>query len=75
MWYKSSYKNLIISFNSEFIREAIPVELIGMNAKLMIDYIHFCADRLLVELGYEKLFKKVNPFDWMETISLQGSYK
>ena len=46
-----------------------------MNAKLMIDYIHFCADRLLVELGYEKLYKKVNPFDWMETISLQGSYK
>lgn len=56
----------------EFVRDALPVELIGMNSKLMSQYIEFCADRLLVALGCEKKFKTINPFDWMESISLQG---
>jgi len=55
-----------------FIREALPVSLIGMNADLMTQYIQFIADRLLVSLGYNKLWKVENPFDWMEMISLQG---
>lgn len=56
----------------EFIAVALSVELIGMNAALMSDYIKFCADRLIYELGYEKLYHAKNPFDWMELISLQG---
>jgi ribonucleotide reductase beta subunit family protein with ferritin-like domain len=56
----------------EFIRDALPVELIGMNSGLMATYIEFCADRLLVALGYDKLYNACNPFDWMEMISLQG---
>ena len=55
-----------------FISEALPVELIGMNSKMMSQYIQFCADRLLVALGYSKYFHALNPFDWMEMISLQG---
>lgn len=56
----------------EFITSALPVELIGMNSALMRQYIEFCADRLLMELGCEKKFNSANPFDWMEMISLQG---
>jgi ribonucleoside-diphosphate reductase subunit M2 len=56
----------------EFVREALPVELIGMNSKLMSQYIEFCSDRLLVALGCEKKYNTINPFDWMESISLQG---
>lgn len=56
----------------EFITSALPVELIGMNSALMRQYIEFCADRLLTELGCEKRYNSVNPFDWMEMISLQG---
>lgn len=55
-----------------FIRESLPVNLIGMNAEMMIQYIRFVADRLLYSLGYEKYFRVDNPFDWMELISLQG---
>jgi len=55
-----------------FVTEALPVSLIGMNATLMGQYIEFCADRLLHELGCEKLYNVENPFDWMEMISLQG---
>lgn len=61
-----------VSIESEFVRDALPVELIGMNSTLMIQYIRFCADRLLLELGCAKLYKATNPFDWMEMISLQG---
>jgi ribonucleoside-diphosphate reductase subunit M2 len=61
-----------VEIECEFLREALPVELIGMNSGLMTQYIHFVADRLLVALGYEKRWKVVNPFDWMEMISLQG---
>lgn len=56
----------------EFLTEALPVALIGMNALLMKQYIEFCADRLIVALGYPKLYKVSNPFDWMELISLEG---
>jgi len=61
-----------VSIEKEFISEALPVRLIGMNADLMKQYIEFVADRWLTELGYPKIFKAVNPFDFMEMISLQG---
>lgn len=61
-----------VSIEQEFISEALPVELIGMNSTLMKQYIEFVADRLLSSLGCEKMFKTINPFDWMEMISLQG---
>jgi len=56
----------------EFVTEALPVNLIGMNSELMSLYIQFVADRLLHALGYPKLWRVPNPFDWMEMISLQG---
>jgi len=55
-----------------FICDALPCDLIGMNNELMTRYIEFVADRLLVALGYAKLFSVTNPFDWMELISMQG---
>lgn len=55
-----------------FITEAIPVKLIGMNSDLMTQYIKFVADRLMVQLGCEKVYNVSNPFEWMEMISLQG---
>mmetsp|Transcript_8392 Transcript_8392/g.19203 ORF Transcript_8392/g.19203 Transcript_8392/m.19203 type:complete len:375 (-) Transcript_8392:222-1346(-) len=61
-----------VAIECEFISEALPVELIGMNSGLMSKYIEFCADRLLQALGCEKHFGTQNPFDWMEMISLQG---
>ena len=61
-----------VSIEKEFISEALPVRLIGMNADLMKQYIEFVADRWLAELGYPKMFGSGNPFDFMEMISLQG---
>lgn len=61
-----------VANEKEFITEALPVGLIGMNAALMQQYIEFVADRLLVSLGYPKLYRVANPFDWMELISLEG---
>ena len=61
-----------ILIEKEFITEALPVELIGMNSRLMSQYIEFVADRLLVALGCEKLYRVPNPFEWMEMISMQG---
>lgn len=55
-----------------FVCDALPVSLIGMNAKLMATYIEFCADRLVNSLGYSKIYGANNPFPWMELISLQG---
>ena len=52
--------------------DALPVGLIGMNAKLMCQYIEFVADRLLVALGNDKVYNVTNPFDFMDMISLQG---
>lgn len=56
----------------EFVIEALKVELIGMNATLMRQYIEFCADHLLEALGYEKHWNVSNPFEWMTIISLSG---
>ncbi|MFT3703351.1 MAG: ribonucleoside-diphosphate reductase small subunit [Agriterribacter sp.] len=61
-----------VDIEKEFITEALPVALIGMNAKLMQQYIEFVADRWLNELGYRKIFNAANPFDFMEMISLEG---
>lgn len=61
-----------VAIEKEFITDALPVDLIGMNAKLMQQYIEFVADRWLHELGYTKVFNVSNPFDFMEMISLQG---
>jgi ribonucleoside-diphosphate reductase beta chain len=61
-----------VTIEQEFITEALPCSLIGMNAKLMKQYIEFVADRLLVQLGCEKVYKVSNPFDFMELISLEG---
>ncbi|PVY40392.1 ribonucleoside-diphosphate reductase small subunit [Pontibacter virosus] len=61
-----------VEFEKEFVTDALPVDLIGMNAKLMSQYIEFVADRLLVSLGCSKLYNATNPFDFMEMISLQG---
>jgi ribonucleotide reductase beta subunit family protein with ferritin-like domain len=55
-----------------FVCDALPVSLIGMNASLMAQYIEFVADRLLLDLGYRPLFGSLNPFDWMDMISLEG---
>lgn len=61
-----------VEIEKEFISEALPVKLIGMNADLMKQYIEFVADRWLMELGYPKMFNATNPFDFMEMISLEG---
>ncbi len=61
-----------VAIEKEFVSDALPVNLIGMNADLMCQYIEFVADRLLVELQLEKIYKVENPFPWMDMISLQG---
>lgn len=61
-----------VAIEKEFVTDALPVKLIGMNSDLMQQYIEFVADRLLVELGNEKVFNATNPFDFMEMISIQG---
>ena len=61
-----------VAIEKEFVTEALPVGLIGMNAALMQQYIEFVADRWLSELGYATVYNTTNPFDFMEMISLQG---
>jgi len=61
-----------VAIEQEFLTDALPVALIGMNNGLMRQYIEFVADRLLVELGCEKIYNVENPFDFMEHISLEG---
>ena len=61
-----------VKIEQEFICDALPCRLIGMNSKLMSQYIEFVADRLVVQLGYDKIYKSTNPFDFMEMISLDG---
>ncbi|WP_113652110.1 ribonucleoside-diphosphate reductase small subunit [Pedobacter namyangjuensis] len=61
-----------VEIEKEFVTDALPVNLIGMNAKLMQQYIEFVADRWISELGYSKIYNTTNPFDFMEMISLQG---
>ncbi|XP_048234981.1 ribonucleoside-diphosphate reductase small chain A isoform X5 [Ricinus communis] len=61
-----------VEIETEFVCDALPCALIGMNSTLMSQYIKFVADRLLVALGYQRKYNVENPFDWMEFISLQG---
>ena len=60
-----------VAIETEFITEAIPCRMIGMNSVLMTQYIEFVADRLCVQLGYDKIFNSSNPFDFMELISVE----
>ncbi|WP_420321108.1 ribonucleotide-diphosphate reductase subunit beta [Flagellimonas sp.] len=72
---KERIKDIIVdalNIEREFITESLPVSLIGMNAKLMTQYLEFVTDRLLVELECEKVYNSTNPFDFMDMISLQG---
>lgn len=61
-----------VEIERQFICDSLPCALLGMNADLMTEYIKFIADRLLVDLGYSKLFMATNPFDFMESISVEG---
>ncbi|MCT4560875.1 MAG: ribonucleotide-diphosphate reductase subunit beta [Crocinitomicaceae bacterium] len=61
-----------VEIEKEFVTDALPVRLIGMNAESMQQYIEFVADRLLAELGCDKVFNATNPFDFMDMISIQG---
>jgi ribonucleoside-diphosphate reductase beta chain len=61
-----------VKIEQEFVTDSLPVDLIGMNAKLMAQYIEYVADRWLQELGYPKYYGSQNPFDFMELISLQN---
>ena len=61
-----------VAIEKEFITEALPVDLIGMNSRLMRQYIEYVADFWLEALGYSKMYHSTNPFDFMEMISLQG---
>ncbi|KAJ3671876.1 hypothetical protein LUZ60_007955 [Juncus effusus] len=68
-------RNIVIDaveIEKEFVCDALPVGLVGMNSDLMSQYIEFVADRLIIALGHEKIYGVNNPFDWMELISLQG---
>ena len=61
-----------VEIEKEFICDALPCSLIGMNSKMMSQYIEFVADRLAVQLGIQKMYRTQNPFDFMEMISLEG---
>ena len=61
-----------LEIEKEFILEALPVRLIGMNSDLMAQYLEFVTDRLLVALGVPKVYNSENPFDFMQNIALQG---
>ena len=64
--------NEAVQIETEFICDALPCRLIGMNQIMMIQYIQFVADRLCLQLGYNKIFNIGNPFSWMELISLDS---
>tara|TARA_B100000902_G_C27306545_1_gene915847 strand:+ start:1720 stop:2694 length:975 start_codon:yes stop_codon:yes gene_type:complete len=61
-----------VEIEKEFITDALPCRLIGMNSTLMCQYIEFVADRLVLQLGYEAIYNATNPFDFMEMISIEG---
>lgn len=61
-----------VEIEKDFITEALPCRLIGMNSSMMSQYIEFVADRLLVQLGYEKIYLATNPFSFMELISVES---
>jgi len=72
---KAKFNELIkeaVEIETEFICEALPCRLIGMNSVLMTQYIQFVADRLCLQMGYDKIFNSANPFDFMELISLES---
>ena len=72
---KERIKEIIVdalNIEREFVTESLPVSLIGMNAVLMTQYLEFVTDRLLVELGCDRVYNATNPFDFMDMISLQG---
>mgnify|MGYP006095648153 CR=1 FL=1 len=72
---KNRVKEIIksaVEIEQEFICKALPCRLIGMNSELMSQYIEFVADRLIMQLGYDKIYKSTNPFDFMEMISMEG---
>lgn len=72
---KERIKEIIIdalTIEREFITESLPVSLIGMNAKLMTQYLEYVTDRLLIEFGCDRVYESTNPFDFMEMISLEG---
>lgn len=72
---ENTVKEIIISaveIEQEFVRDSLPVRLIGMNADMMCQYIAFVADRLLVQLGLSKVYNATNPFDFMDLISMDG---
>jgi ribonucleotide reductase beta subunit family protein with ferritin-like domain len=71
---KAKFNDLIkeaVGIETEFICDALPCRLIGMNSQLMTEYIQFVADRLSLQMGYEKIYNAKNPFDFMELISLE----
>jgi ribonucleotide reductase beta subunit family protein with ferritin-like domain len=61
-----------VLIETEFIVDSLPCKLLGMNSEMMSQYIRFVADRLLLQLGYDKLYNLTNPFTWMEMISMEG---
>ena len=63
---------MLLLLKKNLFAKRLPCRFIGMNAKLMSQYIEFVADRLVVQLGYEKIYNTANPFDFMEMISLEG---
>jgi ribonucleotide reductase beta subunit family protein with ferritin-like domain len=65
------FKNAVV-IEKEFICESLPCSLLGMNNKLMSEYIEYVSDRLLISLGYNKIWNTKNPFDFMESISMEG---
>ena len=72
---KSAFQEILkdaVNIEINFICEALPCRLIGMNSMLMTQYVHFVADRLSVQMGYDKIYNATNPFNWMEMISLEG---
>ncbi|KAK4535379.1 hypothetical protein CDCA_CDCA04G1404 [Cyanidium caldarium] len=71
-WIVQSIVADAVEHEKEFVCDALPVNLIGMNCRLMQRYIEFVADRLLMMLGLEPMYRVANPFDWMELISLNG---
>ena len=64
-----------LDIEREFITESLPVSLIGMNSKLMTQYLEYVTDRLLIDFGCDKVYDSKNPFDFMELISLEGKTK
>lgn len=61
-----------VTCEHQFVEDALPNDLLGMNAESMKNYVEFVADRLMVALGFNKIYNVANPFPWMQMISLQG---